>query len=152
MQCTGFLSVLLITRNSKLLFLGNKLPLLPHDAPERIRRVSTGWVWICVTLWPFQPFVCLSPFYSLYAILHCVQSSVLLYHHHLQLRCLAAHLSHLAMQYCSASFEMMCGSKCNLIDFDGLKVAQTDIYSISPKQCNVPMAICFCHLELMHRK
>ena len=53
------------------------------------------------------------------------------YHHHLQLWSLATRPSHLAMQYCSASLEMMCGSTRNLIDFGGLKVAhfcQTGIY------------------------
>ena len=58
-----------------------------------------------VTLSAFCLFI---PFLRLCAILHCV-----LYHHHLQL----------------ATLKMMCGSKRNLIDFDGLRVAhfcQTD--------------------------
>ena len=58
-----------------------------------------------------------------------------------ELRCLAAHLSHLAMQYCSSSLAMTCGSTRNLIDSDGLTVAhfcQTDIYGKSHDQCNVP--------------
>ena len=34
----------------QIMFLGNNLTLIRHDAPEHIRRVSTGWVWICVSL------------------------------------------------------------------------------------------------------
>ena len=70
---------------------------------------------------------------------------------------LATHISHLAIQLLSISSNdvWISGSKHNLIDFDGLKVVhfcRTDIYSIRPNQCNVPIAICFCHLELLHPK
>ena len=152
MQCTGFTSSYhqMSFRNSTLLLLGNKITLLPHAAPERI-RTGHGSVCHCSPS-TFCLFIPLLQFVCNFTLCSIIGSTLPPPSTSSKRGNSRKSFSY-AILLCVSLTDVWINMQFNRFWwFESCSLCETVIFNISPNQCNVSIAICLCHLALMHPK